>query len=774
MTTSNSHINPSTVGSTPAALTTKTSKTQLTDEERAKITFNPWTYDITVWIFSRAFHLFFREIRSYGAFRIPKSGPVIFVCAPHANQFVDPMLVMQQAQIQANRRISFLVAEVSHRQPLIGSFTHLTHSIPVVRPQDNLKPASGKIFVDFDKDPLGVRGQDTKFTTELSPKGILGLSRVGNAEISEIVSDTKLILRKEFSSPRARELLAQGTSYKFAPHVDQAVTFRNVFNHLRLGGCIGIYPEGGSHDRSDLLPLKAGVAIMALGANAADPDCNIKIVTVGMNYFHPDKFRSRAVLEFGKPMDISPELVKDYRSGGARKREAVKTVLDSIAEGLRAVTVRCPDWETLEAIQAARRLYSSSSRKMPLSLVVDINRRFVEGYERVKDEPGIIELRQKILDYNKELVRLGIQDHQVKNALMSTWLVIGKLLIYTTNLLVLVPLAAPGTILFSPVFVASRVISKMKQEQALAGSSVKIHGKDVVATWKILVAMGFAPLLYLFYSVVATWITLRSQLVSQTRYLAPSLVAFGIFFIIVTYVALLIGETVVDISKSLKPLVMSLSGPYCNALADIQCRRRELAVNVTSVVNDLGTQFYPGFDFSGPPPSTHTSNTIHSLSEHSKLTDSKQDRFETSEPEDSANGLHPIHSNTSHSSLGNMPLLGHSDDEPDSTGISRIGSGSNSRAESDTEDSYHLSATGRNVFETQISKRIRESLSENARNRAQTWIGFRSFHFKITIIKLYIKSNYKLSFHGSCVPCISNMFKQFVFAGKQLATNIAF
>lgn len=694
-----------------------TTKTQLTDEEKAKITFNPWTYDITVWIFSRAFHLFFREIRSYGAFRIPKSGPVIFVCAPHANQFVDPMLVMQQAQIQANRRISFLVAEVSHRQKLIGSFTHLTHSIPVVRPQDNLKPASGTIFVDFDKDPLRVRGRDTKFTTELSVKGILGLARVGNAEISEILSDTELLLRKEFSNPRARELLAQGTSYKFAPHVDQAVTFRNVFNHLRLGGCVGIYPEGGSHDRSDLLPLKAGVAIMALGANAADPDCNVKIVTVGMNYFHPDKFRSRAVLEFGKPMDISPALVRDYRAGGARKREAVKTVLDSIAEGLRAVTVRCPDWETLEAIQAARRLYGSSSRKMPLSLVVDINRRFVEGYERVQDEPDIIELRQKILDYNQELARLGIQDHQVKNALMSTWLVLGKLLIYTIKLLVLVPLAAPGTILFSPVFVASRVISKMKQQQALAGSSVKIHGKDVVATWKILVAMGFAPLLYLFYAIAATWITLRSQLVSQPRYLAPSLVAFGLFFIIVTYAALLIGETVVDISKSLKPLAMSLSGQYCDALAGLQCRRRELAVNVTSVVNDLGIKFYPGFDFSGPIPSTHTSNTIHSLSERFEPTDPKQDH---SEPEDSVNGLHPIHSNTSHSSLGNMPLLGHSDDEMASTGISRIGSESNSRAESDTEDSYHLSATGRNVFETQISNRIRESLNENARNRAQT------------------------------------------------------
>ena len=39
-----------------------------------------------------------------------------------------------------------------------------------------------------------------------------------------------------------------------------------VFDHLLDDGCIGIFPEGGSHDRPDLLPLKAGVAVMALGA----------------------------------------------------------------------------------------------------------------------------------------------------------------------------------------------------------------------------------------------------------------------------------------------------------------------------------------------------------------------------------------------------------------------------------------------------------------------------------------------------------------------------
>lgn len=52
---------------------------------------------------------------------------------------------------------------------------------------------------------------------------------------------------------------------------------------------IGIFPEGGSHDRTELLPLKAGVCIMALGA-MANYNLNVKIVTLGLNYYRADQF----------------------------------------------------------------------------------------------------------------------------------------------------------------------------------------------------------------------------------------------------------------------------------------------------------------------------------------------------------------------------------------------------------------------------------------------------------------------------------------------------
>jgi glycerol-3-phosphate O-acyltransferase / dihydroxyacetone phosphate acyltransferase len=110
---------------------------------------------------------------------------------------------------------------------------------------------------------------------------------------------------------------------------------------------------GGSHDRTELLPLKAGVSLMALGAVANSPDTNVKIVPVGMSYFHPHKFRSRVVVEFGSAMDVPKELVKKFQMGGAEKREAVGKLLDSIFDGLKTVTMRAPDYDTLMVREAA-------------------------------------------------------------------------------------------------------------------------------------------------------------------------------------------------------------------------------------------------------------------------------------------------------------------------------------------------------------------------------------------------------------------------------------
>jgi glycerol-3-phosphate O-acyltransferase / dihydroxyacetone phosphate acyltransferase len=87
--------------------------------------------------------------------------------------------------------------------------------------------------------------------------------------------------------------------------------------------------------------------MMALGAMANDSSVKVKIVPVGLSYFHPHRFRSRAVVEFGAAMDVPEELVNMFKEGGPSKRVAVGKLLELIYDGLKTVTVRAPDYDTL-------------------------------------------------------------------------------------------------------------------------------------------------------------------------------------------------------------------------------------------------------------------------------------------------------------------------------------------------------------------------------------------------------------------------------------------
>lgn len=84
---------------------------------------------------------------------------------------------------------------------------------------------------------------------------------------------------------------------------------------------------------------------MALGTVAEKRDCNLKIIPVGMNYFHAHKFRSRAVIEFGSALEVPMDLVDKYVSG--ERREAIGAMLEMVREALTTVTVTAPDYDTL-------------------------------------------------------------------------------------------------------------------------------------------------------------------------------------------------------------------------------------------------------------------------------------------------------------------------------------------------------------------------------------------------------------------------------------------
>lgn len=72
--------------------------------------------------------------------------------------------------------------------------------------------------------------------------------------VEEIISDTLLKITYSINLPQEEQ--GNGHAFKIAPHVDQTAVYDEVYHYLNNHECITIFPEGGSHDRSEMLPLK--------------------------------------------------------------------------------------------------------------------------------------------------------------------------------------------------------------------------------------------------------------------------------------------------------------------------------------------------------------------------------------------------------------------------------------------------------------------------------------------------------------------------------------
>jgi glycerol-3-phosphate O-acyltransferase/dihydroxyacetone phosphate acyltransferase len=581
----------------------------------------PWIYDILLHVFSACLDIFFRDVYPRSTWRIPKREAVIVVAAPHANQFVDSVLLMRVLKQHAGRRVSFLIAGKSMRDPYISPLAARMGALPVARAMDNVRPGEGEIFLaDPDGDTTLLRSRNVGFTKlQVGSMIILPKARDESPEqqaIAGIIGPSELLLKAPFKASKAGEplhdQLLTGISYKVSPHIDQSEMYDAVFRNLSDGGCIGIFPEGGSHDRPSMLPLKAGVATIALGALARDPDLNLTILPCGLSYFNPHKFRSRAVVEFGEPVEVSPDQVTAFKQGKEAKREAVGSLLQTIQDALSAVTQQAPNYETLALVQATRRLYRPLRMKLPLPVAVEMNRRLMAGYTQFQSEPQVVQLKQAVLDYNRKLGALGIKDHQVEwgNAKQKPpWLALLTLLYRCGKLLTLGVATLPSLALFWPIFMTTKVISARKQRAALAASVVKVKGRDVVSTWKILVAMGLAPMLYCWYTFVMTfWLhycrhngyyaSLIPCAMRADTYVPNSvpLLAFAIIFfgllIAISFAGLRFGEIGVDIIKSLRPLLVVLGPRSGNTLSDIRAERQRLSARVAEVIQTFGSETF--------------------------------------------------------------------------------------------------------------------------------------------------------------------------------------
>lgn len=274
-------------------------------------------------------------------------------------------------------------------------------------------------------------------------------------------------------------------------------------------------------------------------------------------------------------------------------------MMEMITAGLQDVTVNVPDFQTLEVIRAVRRLYVPQKEALSPNQIAELMRRFIKGYASFKDDPEVQTLIADIGCYNEKLEQLGVRDHEIPKIIgINGWYAITLLIFRIIYLALSLIFVIPGLVINFPVILVAKWKSKKMAEEAVKNSNVKIKGKDVLATWKVLVGIVVIPLLYLFYSIVLAIGLSMTNEPSWIKWILPFLLFIAILPL-VSFFAIRFGEVGYEYLLSLIPLLTALFSSFgCqkNQIGELQMLRHELSERIRALVDRLGPSVIENFD----------------------------------------------------------------------------------------------------------------------------------------------------------------------------------
>lgn len=151
-----------------------------------------------------------------------------------------------------------------------------------------------------------------------------------------------------------------------------AETFARCHQVLARGGTILLFPEGRSHSERGLLPLRTGAARIALEAEARFGPLGVRIVPLGLTYDAKDRFRSRARLEVGEPLDPRLEIERARDQAFAPARALTERTARALVAAVHTVPARATrPFRAAEPLAAAATLLNG----VPAVLAAAVARR---------------------------------------------------------------------------------------------------------------------------------------------------------------------------------------------------------------------------------------------------------------------------------------------------------------------------------------------------------------------------------------------------------------
>jgi glycerol-3-phosphate O-acyltransferase / dihydroxyacetone phosphate acyltransferase len=174
-------------------------------------------------------------------------------------------------------------------------------------------------------------------------------------------------------------------------------TFEAASDGLVHGHAVMLFPEGKSHSEPALMELRTGAARIAL--RALHRGATVSVVPVGLTYAEKERFRSEALVEFGRPFFVS-----DFVVQGEEESAAVRRLTEKIEQELKVVTLNLADWEDLPMVKTAEELYLL--RRTPqLADEADRVRAFADGARLLRaEQPERFEhLRRELVSFRRRL-----------------------------------------------------------------------------------------------------------------------------------------------------------------------------------------------------------------------------------------------------------------------------------------------------------------------------------------------------------------------------------
>ena len=258
-------------------------------------------------------------------------------------------------------------------------------------------------------------------------------------------------------SPLIRRSGAIPVYRKMDPGVDTSRNvemFAAVAAALAAGEAICLFPEGTSHARGRLEPLRTGAARMVLNSCAAGHP--VTIVPVGLNFDALARFRSRLTTVFGRPLEYG-DLAQSYADDEAA---AVRELTNRIEQRLKHLMVEAEPRHDLPVVERIDRLYAAA-RGASRDAGERIGRRrlIAAGMTRLRerDPARLAEIMAHVEEYMASLGRFGLRERDLDQRIPATD-VIRFALREGLLAVLLVPLALASAIVFAlPYWLTDRI-----------------------------------------------------------------------------------------------------------------------------------------------------------------------------------------------------------------------------------------------------------------------------------------------------------------------------